>query len=54
MKKPDESMRFCVEYRARNAVTISDNYPLHNHEDLTEQLAGAEYLSSLDLISGHW
>ena len=40
VKKPDGSLKFCVDYRALNAVTIKDKYPLPNHEDLTDQLAG--------------
>ena len=54
MKKPDGSLRFFVDYRALNAVTIKDKYPSANHEDLTDQLGGAKYFSSLDLRSGYW
>ena len=43
VKKPDGSLRFFVDYRAFNAVTIKDKYPLPNHEDLTDQLAGAKF-----------
>ena len=54
VKNPDGFLRFCMDYRALNAVTIKDKYPLPNHEDLTDQLAGAKYFSSLDLRSGYW
>ena len=43
MKKPHGCLRFCVDYRALNAVTIKVKYPLLNHEDLTDQLAGPKY-----------
>ena len=44
VKKPDGSLHFCVDYRALNAVTVKDKYPLPN----------AKYFSSLDLRSGYW
>ena len=46
VKNPDGSLRFSVVYRVLNAVTVRDKYPLPNHEDLTDQLAGAKYFSS--------
>ena len=54
VKEPDGFLRFCVDYRALNVVTIKDKYPLPNHENLTDQLAGAKYFFSLDLRSGYW
>ena len=43
-----------MDYRALNAVNIREKYPLPNHEDLTDQLVGAKYFSSLDLRRGYW
>ena len=54
VKKLDWSLKFCVDYRALNGETIGDKYLLPNHKDVTDQLAGAKHLSSLDLRSGYW
>ena len=54
MKKPDGSLRFCVDYRALNGLTVKDRYPLPRGEELLDQLGGAKYFNSLDLRSGYW
>lgn len=54
VRKPDGSLRFCVDYRALNARTIKDRYPLPRAEDLMDQLRDARYFTSLDLRSGYW
>ena len=53
VKNLDGFIMFFVDYRPPNAVTIKDKYPLPNHEELTDQLAEANYFSSLDLRSGY-
>ena len=52
VKKKDGSMRMCVDYRALNAATIKNKYPLPRINDLFEQLKGARVFSKIDLRSG--
>jgi hypothetical protein len=41
VKKKDNSLRLCVDYRPLNAVTIKNEYPLPRIDILFDQLAGA-------------
>ena len=49
MKKNDESMRLCIDYRELNKVTIKKSYPLPIVDDLFDQLKGAIVFSKNDL-----
>jgi hypothetical protein len=51
VKKKDEALRLCVDYRPLNAVTIKNKYPLPLIDILFDQLAGAQVLSKIDLHS---
>ena len=53
-KKKDGGLRFCVDYRALNKMTIKDKYPLPRVEDLLDRLATAKVFSGLDCASGFW
>ena len=52
VKKKDDSLRLCVDYRPPNAVTIKNKYPLPRIDVLFDQLAGAKILSKIDLCRG--
>ncbi|GMF35050.1 unnamed protein product [Phytophthora fragariaefolia] len=54
LKKKDGSVRFCVDYRALNAVTVKDVYPLPRVEETLETLYGAQRFTSLDLHAEYW
>jgi hypothetical protein len=54
VKKKDGSVRFCVDYRALNAVTVKDVYPLPRIDETLEALCGARRFTSLDLHAGYW
>jgi hypothetical protein len=46
--------RFCVDFRALNAVTKFDSYPLPTFEETTSNLHGSKYFTVLDCYSGFW
>jgi hypothetical protein len=49
MKKKDQSLRLCVDYRPLNAVTSKNKYPLPRIDILFDQLAGARVFFKVDL-----
>jgi hypothetical protein len=53
MKKKDQSLRLCVDYRSLNAVTIKNKYPLPRIDILFDQLTSVKVFSKVDLHSGY-
>ena len=53
VKKKDDSLRLCVDYRPLNVVTIKNKYPLPCVDVLFDQLAGAKVFSKIDLRSSY-
>lgn len=50
-KKPNGGLRFCVDYRGLNAVTIPDRYPLPLFKETLRQLSKAKWFSKMDVKS---
>ena len=54
VRKRDGTVRFCVDYRALNDITVKDVYPLPLVGDCVEAVAGSQWFSKLDALWGYW
>ena len=51
VKKPGGGLRFCVDYRGLNAITIKNRYPLPLITETLNRLSRAKIFTKLDIIS---
>ena len=54
IKKPDGSLRLCVDFRRINAVTIPDPFCMPLIDDILDNVGDCPYLSKLDLAKGFY
>ena len=52
--KPDQSIRFCCDFRGLNEVTVKDCQSLPRIDDSLDALSGSKWWSCLDMKSGYW
>jgi hypothetical protein len=50
-RKPGGGLRFCCDYRALNAITKADRYPLPLIPETLRNLTGAAWLTKVDVVS---
>ena len=53
IKKHDETLRVCTNYRRLSRVTVKNKYPLPRIDDLFDQLRGSKYHTKIDLCTGY-
>ena len=51
VKKPGGGLRFCVDYRAINAITIKNRYPIPRIRETLDRLCKAKFYTKLDIIA---
>ena len=54
VKKPDSSIRFCIDFRRLNKITVFDAEPMPNADDLIASVGLSTYFTKLDLTKGYW
>lgn len=52
VKKKDDSWRFCVDYRRLNNITVKNKFPLPIIDEFLDEIASAQYFTTIDLASG--
>ena len=53
VRKKYGTFRFCVDYRCLNALTLKGKFPIPMFDQLMDELSGASWFSTMDLISSY-
>ena len=54
VEKKDKTIRFCIDYRRLNAITIKDAFSLPRIDKIFDQLPDAMYYTKFDFKSGYF
>lgn len=54
VRKPDGTLRLCIDYRKLNQITKGDSFPIPNLVDTLFSLQGMKFFSTIDLIKGYY
>ena len=52
--KADGTLRFCVDYRRLNEMTLKDSYPIPRMDECIDSLGDAVIFTTLDCNAGYW
>ena len=52
--KPDGSIRLGIDFRKLNSVTIFDNEPIPQMDEMVTRITKAKNFTKLDLTKGYW
>ena len=54
VRKKDGSLRFCIDFRKLNVLTVKDSHPLPHICETLESLAGVGHYSTFDSGRSLW
>ncbi|VDI47033.1 Hypothetical predicted protein [Mytilus galloprovincialis] len=54
VRKKDGKLRYCIDFRKLNDVTIKDAFPISNIDTCLDTLKGTVFMSTLDMASGYY
>lgn len=52
--KPGGDMRFCLDIRPLNEVTVTEQFPIPRMDDILDRMGKSRWFTILDLKSGYW
>ncbi|GFW81723.1 hypothetical protein TNCV_2883971 [Trichonephila clavipes] len=54
VNKKDGTLRLCVDFRALNSESVSDDFPMEDAVELIHSIGRANIIATLDLLKGYW